>query len=379
MMKLIELNRLIPAPRAATIDFEGCLAAFPALERAKTTPQDPTHHGEGNVWIHTQLVLCALVAHADYALLSESDRFVVFLAALLHDVAKADTTVIDPVTGKISQPGHSKRGAIDARVALWRLNVPFAQREAICALIAVHQVPFWLISSTEDIKRRVHCLSWELDTRLLALLADADMLGRICPDHQSILDDIQLFRELCLDEHCYGNPRAFVDSQSRLEYARHGKGHPDYALHGGHGSEVIVMCGLPASGKDTWIQQHVAQLPVVSFDDAKAELGLKHGQNDGQAAHFAVDKAKALLRKKAPFVWNATHLSGQMRDKTLDLLYNYDAKVHLVYLEQPESMLMARNSKRDSTLTNDGIRRMLHRWEVPAAWEAQQVSYFVEC
>ncbi|MCQ4438496.1 hypothetical protein NO135_26165, partial [Clostridioides difficile] len=58
------------------------------------------------------------------------------------------TTVVDPVTGAIGHPGHSRKGAIDARIALWDAGVPFAVREAICRMIAVHQVPFFAMSGS---------------------------------------------------------------------------------------------------------------------------------------------------------------------------------------------------------------------------------------
>jgi predicted kinase len=117
------------------------------------------------------------------------------------------------------------------------------------------------------------------------------------------------------------------------------------------------------------------RLPVVSFDDARAQLGLKHGENDGLAAHHAVDQAKALLRRQERFAWNATHLSEQMRSKTLDLLWNYHAQTELVYLEVPHAELMRRNRERDTTLSNAGIERMLHRWELPPPVEAHDTVY----
>ena len=116
---------------------------------------------------------------------------------------------------------------------------------------------------------------------------------------------------------------------------------------------------------------------MVSFDDAKAALGLKHGENDGQAAHFAIDKAKELLRRREPFVWNATHLSDQMRGKTIDLLLAYDAEVSIVYLEAPCAVVFRRNASRDTTLTQRDLERMLHRWEVPLPWEGHRVVYEV--
>lgn len=116
---------------------------------------------------------------------------------------------------------------------------------------------------------------------------------------------------------------------------------------------------------------------MVSFDDAREALGLRHGQNEGAAAHYAIDQARALLRARRPFVWNATHLSAQMRKKTLDLLYAYDARVELVYLEQPEAEILRRNRQRDSSLRNQDIARMLFKWEVPVPSEANRVVYQV--
>ena len=116
-----------------------------ALARLADTPQDPIYHAEGDVWIHTCLVVEALLAQPAYQQASAEQRFVLFFAALLHDIAKPDTTVIDKDTGRIGQPGHSRRGAVDARLLLWRAGVPFELREQICRIIAVHQVPFFAL------------------------------------------------------------------------------------------------------------------------------------------------------------------------------------------------------------------------------------------
>ncbi|MBQ0917045.1 AAA family ATPase [Hydrogenophaga aromaticivorans] len=370
-----DLRGLVPTPGASP-DFLACLAAFPQLELAKTTPQSPVYHAEGDVWTHTVMVVEALLADPAYARLTRTEQENVFLAALLHDVSKCRTTVIDPDTGAIGQPGHSRKGAIDARIALWDAGMPFAQREEVCRLIAVHQVAFYVMADSRRGKSpeyQVRELSWQVSLPLLAMLAEADMRGRICPDQQKVLDSIELFRELAREEGCYGQPRPFADAHTRVSYFRGADVHPDYPLFQEPGPKVTVMSGLPASGKDTWVAENRKGLPVVSFDDARAELGLAHGKNDGMAAHHAIDKAKDLLRRKAAFVWNATHLSAQMRQKTLDLLFAYGAEVDLMYLEQPRATLLRRNSRRDSTLTNKALQGMLHRWEVPLPTEAHTV------
>lgn len=371
------LDALIPAPGQSP-DWDALLAAFPPLLPLLRTPQEPRYHGEGDVWTHTCHVVEYAVDQPGYRLADASERRVRFLAALLHDIAKPQTTVIDPDSGRIGQPGHSARGSVDARILLWRTGLPFAEREAVCRLISVHQLPFHALRAQRSGRPPeflVRKLSQELRLDLLADLAEADMRGRVCADMSAVLDDIELFRELAREEGCLDRPRAFANADTRLRYCRGEDVHPDYAYHREPGSQVIVMSGLPASGKDTYVAQHHGDLPVVSFDDARSELGLRHGENDGAAAHHAIDKARALLRAHAPFVWNATHLSTQMRRKTLDLLHAYHAEVRIVYLEQAEGSLLGRNQRRDSSLRNADLLRMLLRWEPPLPTEAHQVEY----
>ncbi|NHZ35852.1 AAA family ATPase [Massilia sp. CCM 8692] len=367
----------VPAPGQAP-DWAWFLHAIPELALLASTPQDPYYHAEGDVWIHTRMVVEALMRGGDYIDGSAEERFILFYAALLHDIAKPATTVIDPESGRIGQPGHSKRGAIDARILCWHAGVPFALREHICRIITVHQLPFFALGGNKNGQSAeflIRKLSHELDLRLLSAMAQADMEGRWYEKKDDCLVDIALFREMARDEGCYGTPKAFADAHTRLSYMRGAGIAPDFVHHQNPGSRVTVMSGLPASGKNHWVAANRARLPVVSIDDAREELGLRHGANEGAVAHRAVDFAKEMLREKAPFVWNTTHLSAQMRKKTLDLLYAYDAEVELVYLEQPPQVIFKRNNQRDTSLPNKAIERMLFKWEVPLPTEAHAVSY----
>ncbi len=379
-MDIQQLQSLVPEP-GQRFDAKACLEAIPALQRLASTPQDPHYHAEGDVWTHTCMVVEALLAQPRYQQATEEQRLVLFLAALLHDISKPDTTVIDTETGRIGQPGHSRRGAVDARLLLWRAGMHFELREQVCRIISVHQLPFFALSgnrSGQSPEFILHKLSWELPVWMLCAVAEADMQGRTYVGKQAVLDEIELFRELADEEGCLYGPRAFVDDYTRIQYFRGTRVHPDYPLHEPQGSRVIMLSGMPASGKNTWVAKHHPDLPVISFDDAREALGLRHGENEGAAAHFAIDRAKSLLREKQPFVWNSTHLSAQMRKKTLDLLYAYQAKVQIQYLEMPEKEVYRRNTRRDTSLRNEDIRRMLFKWEVPLPSEAHQIHYHSE-
>ena len=362
------------------VDFAACLALFPVLEQAKTTPQDPVYHGEGDVWTHTQMVVAELLVLADFQAASESEQRILFLAALLHDVAKYRTTVINE-QGRIGQPGHSKKGALDARILLWELGLPFAEREAVCSLIAVHQVPFFAFEDNRHghtPQWLCHSLSWQTNVRLLCALAEADMQGRVCADKSRALDNIALLRELAREEGCEQTPKVFANEHTRLRYFQGHEVYPDFALQLPQGSKVTLMCGLPASGKNTWVTQHAGGVPVLSYDDTRQRLGLKYGANEGLVAHTVFEMAKTYLREKQDFVWNATHLSAQIRQKNVAVSLAYDAHVRIAYVEADKATLLKRNQARDSSLSNAKLLQMLQHWEMPTVLEAHQLDVFTD-
>lgn len=376
------LQLLLPTKNCS--NYEQFLEVFPQLIPLSSTPQDIYYHGEGDVWTHTKMVCDELIAQSFYQSSSIDEKFIMFYSALLHDIGKPACTKTED-NGKITSAGHSKRGAIDARIDLWKKEVPFNLREPIVNIISTHQVPFFAFNTKQKEGSKypprtpeylAHELSWQMPLHLLINVAKADMLGRYYPEKQKSLDDIDLFEELAREEGCLYEPKKFPDAATRMKYfSSKGAISPDYPFYEEEGSEVIVLCGLPASGKNTWVEQNYPNATVLSFDDAKSELGLTEKDNVGSAVHLVIDRAKELLRKKEPFVWNATHLSSQMRNKTLDLLYAYNAKVKIVYLEAPEHEIKKRNSARDTTLPNSKIDLMLFRWEVPTAIESHEVLF----
>jgi hypothetical protein len=146
------LTAFCPKPPDWNIDWEGIDKAFSWIQRLRSCPQDSIYHQEGDVWIHTRMVVESLAALDSWRTLPDNERFILFTAALLHDVAKPSCTRLDQ--GRVTSKGHSQRGAIDTRRLLWEMEAPFAVREQICALVEHHQAPFHLIER-DDAARRV--------------------------------------------------------------------------------------------------------------------------------------------------------------------------------------------------------------------------------
>lgn len=337
----------------------------------KECPQDPEFHEEGDVWTHTKMVCESLTASEEWRQLDERNRLKLFLGALLHDVGKLECTKEED--GRIISRGHSRRGEIASRSILWKMGVPFQIREQACALVANHQIPFFLIERS-DSKRQAIGISQVVPCSHLALLTEADARGRICRDQQDLLDKVDLFREFCREMGCFDRPWDFPSDHTRFLYFRTPGRSPEYEAYDDTWGEVILMSGLPGTGKDHWIQNSCLDLPAISLDALREELKIKPTDTKGVVLSKARERAREHLRKKQPFIWNATNLSRQIREQSTNLIANYGAKVRVVYIEVPEETLVEQNRSRKEAVPNEVIQRLLRVWEVPDIREAHRVE-----
>ena len=339
-------------------------------------PQDPHYHAEGDVWIHTRMVCEALAASRDWRGLPPEERAVVFVAALLHDVAKPECTRTEP-DGRITSRGHSRRGNIMARGILWRQGIPFTIREQITALVRYHQLPYFLIDREDALRL---CIEASQTARCdhLALLAEADVRGRICEDQQRLLDNVALFREYCCEQHCLSSPRVFSSAHSRFLYFQHPERHPDAPAHADFRAEAILLSGLPASGKDHYLHTHLSDWPAISLDAVRAELEIEPSETQGAVVNRARELAREYLRQRKSFVWNATNLSRQLRRGVVSLFAGYQARITIKYLEVPESVLFPRNRQRPAPVPEAVLERMIDRWETPDCTEAHEIEAIIE-
>jgi predicted kinase len=366
------LPALCPQSPEWRVAWDDIDAAFPWIRNLRGCEQDAINHGEGDVWNHTRLVCESLASIPTWRALDETSRRIVFSAALLHDVAKPATRRVEP-DGHVSFPAHSRHGAILSRGILWRLGVPFAEREAICALVRHHLKPFFLAESN-DSRRIALEVSQTARCDWLSLLAEADARGRICQDLPRLLENIALFTDFCKEQGCLDRPWPFPSNHTRFLYFRHEWPSPDHAPHQDLGSDVVMLSGLPGSGKDHWKRQHLPDWPSVSLDDLRDEMDIDPEDRQGPVLQAAREQARQYLRAKRSFVWNATNLSRQRRGEVIRLLASYNARVRIVYLEVSEETLRRQNRQRPRPVPQKVIERLLSRWEVPDLTEAHTVD-----
>jgi predicted kinase len=361
-----------PVPPDWRLDWQSLNDEFSWIRAMVDCPQDSIHHAEGNVWIHTRMVSQSLVALPVWRALPESERAIVFAAALLHDVAKPECTREE--NGRLTSRGHSPRGEVMARTILWNMNIQMHAREQIANLIRYHQIPFFLLERSDSLKV-LYRVSQSVRCDHLALVAESDGTGRECADQQRILDNVALFREYSREHDCFGHPRRFPSDHSRFQYFRKDDRDPDYAAFDDTICEVVMMSGLPGAGKDYWIAANASDMPVISLDDLREELEISPEESQGRIVAEARERAREFLRQKKSFIWNATNISRRIRRQCIDLFAAYNARIRIVYIDVPEENLLRQNSERERPVPAQVINRLLERWEVPDLTEAHRVDW----
>jgi tRNA nucleotidyltransferase (CCA-adding enzyme) len=152
---------------------------FPELKALIGCEQEPEWHPEGDVWVHTLMVIDQAQRRIDD--LDRADALTVMLAAVTHDFGKPKTTAV--IDGRIRSLDHEQEGVEPAAAFLDRLNIHSIGgkdvRAQVLGLTAHHLKPGMLYKVRHELTdgafRR---LSQKVDLELLARVAKSDCLGR---------------------------------------------------------------------------------------------------------------------------------------------------------------------------------------------------------
>jgi predicted kinase len=340
--------------------------------------QDPRNHAEGDVAVHTRMVLESLASLERFKTLDMQTKEILWTSALMHDIEKRSTTSLED-DGSITSRGHAKKGEYTVREILFReVPTPFFLREKICALVRHHGLPLWIFEKPKPV-RTLYETALRIDMPLLAMLAKSDVLGRICKDQRELLDRVELFEAFCEEQQCWSSPRTFPSDLARFVYFQKEESSPDYDPYDDLKVDVTMLSGLPGMGKDRYINRHCTNLPVISLDDIRRKHKLKPDDRSatGWVVQEAKEQAKVYLRRGEPFVWNATNITKQTRSQWIDLFVSYKARVNLIYIEVQYKDWLKQNSNREHPVPMNVLERMLGKLEVPTLDEAHRVKYVV--
>ena len=152
---------------------------FPEIQSLIGVPQDREWHPEGDVFVHTKLVVDRARELIDD--LSYPRQVTVMLAALAHDFGKPATTEF--IDGRLRSRGHEEAGVPPAESFLDRLNVytldGYNVRGQVIALVREHLKPGEFYKKRDEVgEGAFRRLARRCEPDLLYRVAKADSLGR---------------------------------------------------------------------------------------------------------------------------------------------------------------------------------------------------------
>lgn len=161
---------------------------WPEIHALVGTPQELEWHPEGDVWIHTMMVVdeAAKIIRQDARNFDATKKLHVVLGALCHDFGKPVTTGV--VEGRIRSRGHEAAGETPTRAFLGRLAFGEDALKASVVSATEHLKPPLLFRELEAGKvtgaqyenavrklvTRIHPVPWQV----LIAIAEADFRGR---------------------------------------------------------------------------------------------------------------------------------------------------------------------------------------------------------
>ena len=180
-----EFEKLLLLPPRPSVGFMLALELgviqqlFPELLALVGCPQEPEWHPEGDVWVHTLMVIDQARKRIDD--LPRPQQVTVMLGALCHDLGKPPTTAV--IDGRIRSMEHEQAGLPLTLSLLDRLNVHtiggFEVRHHVAGIVANHLAPHAFSKSRTPVgDGAFRRLAQKVDLELLARVAMSDCNGR---------------------------------------------------------------------------------------------------------------------------------------------------------------------------------------------------------
>lgn len=378
-------------------NFSWLARQVPRLALADMTPQQPEWHGEGSVYQHLKLVFAE--ARALTATLSDSERHILLLASLLHDVGKTWCTRPreDAKTGRtlLVSPRHAGEGAQYLQLLWGDTELPLIWRDAVLSLVAFHHHPARIAESFNP--WLLAYITRHIPGKLLYLLELADIRGRIAEDKSAALERLEVFRLFCEEHDCYEQSSHLNQqlreamgeevSEGSLLLTRHALLRGKFldpaqgvaCFHTPTTQRVVMMCGLAGSGKSTLARSLAKPLGAViiapddfrTSDDAKAR---------SDAWRQAIQTLKKALGQGQSVIYDACNVRQDYRNniERVAAAYNVPLGIVPVMTSPAEALRLNRQRSGMARVPDDVITRQFDSFERIdltryAFWNAEEV------
>ena len=350
---------------------------IPEFKKLKSCEQNPKWHGEGNAFIHTQLV-CEAASNMCREREWENEpgyAGLLLTSALFHDIGKANTTH-QGKDGRWHAYGHEFESEKITRRILWDEDCSF--REGVCALVKYHMAALTIFNSKDKLGKIAE-LSREVPSMyILSLLKRCDILGSLQEDENSKQCDIIKMETLDMItdrmdckyypfKDYFLMPKKFMDGKEKKNIT------------------VYVMIGLPGSGKTTFandlVKNGFADV-IVSRDSIREELGycekdekvVLSKEKEDEVTNAFNNKILKAAKEGKKIVIDNLNLKKEYRNGYKTLLSNYNVEWVYYYVEAEN--LSVNIARRKNQISESVFNEMIGKLEWPSLDEYELSSNF---
>lgn len=334
------------------------------------------YHMENDVWAHTCLAYNQLL---QIPITDPNLKLLSGISVLCHDIGKIYTRKVDEDQKKVKMFNHA--------FASIQYTIDFVKYLRLLGYfknIDIEIVYYYVLTSISNHmdwmnRSKDNVLIYNKDPNLKILtniLEYCDKTGSICPANN--IGKFIILSPQFLDENIYPKPDNVVES------------------------DIIFMCGPPASGKDTMIEQRKSNIAKVSFDDIRIQQYQKNNTVDPDwsfdelykaSFQFCNDKKinlNNLMIKQIQECFNSgydkvcicnTNLTRKLRRGTINSIKSIpslkDKTIGAMFLCVERGELHYRDMKRDKSVGVEVINKFCFNQQVPTMKEGIDYIWFV--
>lgn len=383
---------------------------FLLLEELKNTEHDSIWHSEGNVDIHTNMVLTEVykLIYQEYEDLDIENKKILILAAVFHDIGKAITTQIVEIDGKtrVVSPRHEEVGANYIAGKLIDYDLKYSTILSIINIVKYHQIPKLLIIKNNTEQYKFLDLSNKCSLQLFYLFGIADIKGRECYDKNQQIEYLELFKLFSIEYNIFTQidyndyilifynsiqhlllkykikncEDVFNFSLSELSSGTiftPDEGVAKYLKYNSN-AKVIVFSGLSGSGKSSNIK-YFENFNIINLDNIRKELTKSEddqSQND-EVLRIAYLQLKNNLRNKTNTIFDATNLRKDFRDKIFNLCDKYNSLVEIYFFHSSIKKSLLNIKKRERQVSELILIKQINQLQYPDLFESRLRTKYI--